>query len=43
MICISEVVERKNPSLSASNIAIKETSGKSIHSLSKFTQTIISI
>gem|GEM_PF-6431887 len=43
IICISEVVERKNPSLSASNIAIRLTSGKSIPSLSKFTQTIISI
>ncbi|OQB42497.1 MAG: hypothetical protein BWY04_00197 [candidate division CPR1 bacterium ADurb.Bin160] len=43
MIWIREVEERRNHSLSASNIARKETSGKSIHSLNKLTHTIISI
>jgi len=43
IICIKAVVDLKNHSLSASNIAINVTSGISIHSLNKFTQTIISI
>lgn len=43
MIWIRDVVERKNHSLSASKIAINETSGRSIPSLSKLIPTRISI
>lgn len=39
---ISDVVDLKNPSLSASNIAINDTSGKSIPSLRRFIPTSIS-
>jgi hypothetical protein len=43
MICTREVVDLKNPSLSASNTPINVTSGRSIPSLRRFTHTIISI
>jgi len=42
IICISAVVLLKNHSLSASSIHMKVSSGISIHSLNKFTQTITS-
>ena len=38
-VCVNERAERRKPSLSASNIATKETSGKSKPSRSKFTPT----
>jgi len=40
---MSASLERKNHSLSASNIEIKETSGKSNHSLNRFIHTTTSI
>ncbi len=43
MICINDVVERRNHSLSASRIANSDTSGRSIPSLNRFTHTMISI
>ena len=39
IVCISERSERKNPSLSASNIATRRTSGMSKPSLNKFIPT----
>ena len=39
MVCISERSERKKPSLSASNMATNDTSGKSIPSRSKLMPT----
>ena len=38
-VCINDVSDLKNPSLSASNMATKETSGISKPSLSKFIPT----
>ena len=43
MFWTKAVVERRKPCLSASNMAINETSGRSIPSLRRFIQTIISI
>lgn len=39
MVCIKDLSERKNPSLSASNIATKDTSGISNPSLKRLIPT----
>ena len=39
IVCISEVSDRRNPSLSASKIATRETSGKSNPSLKRLIPT----
>gem|GEM_PF-1055299 len=43
IICMSAEVDLKNHCLSASIMAILETSGRSSHSLKRFTHTITSI
>ena len=42
IVCMRDVSERRNPSLSASNIATNDTSGRSSPSLNRFTPTTTS-